>query len=176
MRSRATLLSVTAAALLCGLTACGGSAPAPNGAASQRQQMVDASRSLIACLRQNGYPNAPDPTFDDHGNPSFPPGSEANLPTSVDLAPAACHRQVQRVLSLQRNDNNGGNGGPTAADRRLGRQLAQCLRQHGLTDWPDPNSDGTWTMPPDLQNKNPATASAMQHCNQYLPSGRIYGR
>jgi hypothetical protein len=168
------LAAVGAAVILASAGACGnGSAHAANPASNQRQQAETAWRGLIACLRQNGYPSAPDPVFDNQGGVTFPSGSQGDLPASADQAPAACQRQVQRVSSLPR-DTSG--GAPTAADRRLGLQLARCLRQNGLADWPDPNSDGTWTLPADLQGKSPAFVSAMQQCGRYLPSGRIHGR
>jgi hypothetical protein len=170
MNARAFLSPVIAAALI-GAVACGGNANAQSStnASSQRAHALAAWRTLAVCLRQHGYPNVPDPIIDDRGNATLPANTNpADVPAKGQI-PAACQ---QAAAGLPQSKS--GSSGPTAADRRLGRQLAQCMRQHGVPDWPDPNPDGTWSLPPRLQGKTP-WIGAMQHCQQYLPSGRLYG-
>ena len=170
MNARALLPPVAGLALIAAV-ACGGSASAQSStnASSQRARAVAAWHTLVVCLRQHGYPNVPDAIIDNRGNASIPPNTNpADVPAKNQI-PAACQQAAANLPQT----NSGGNG-PTAEDRRLGRQLAQCMRQHGVPDWPDPNPDGTWSLPVRLQGKTP-WIGPMQHCKQYLPSGRLYG-
>ena len=167
--------------LLAGVVACGGSAHAPSStaASSQRVRTLAAAHTLVQCLRQHGFPNVPDPVLDDAGNVSWPAGTNpADIPTA-DQAPAACLQaagSLQQAIGSESSQSRclGGCGQePSAADRRLGLQLARCMRQNGLPDWPDPNPDGTWTLPSRLQSKAAWAATLRQHCRQYLPSGKL---
>ena len=171
--------------LLAGIVACGGSANAPSStnASSQRARTLAAAHTLVQCLRQHGYPNVPDPVLDDAGNVSWPAGTDpADIPTA-DQAPAACQQaanSLQQAMGSQSSQSScvasdgGACQGPSAEDRRLGLQLARCMRQHGLPDWPDPNPDGTWSLPSRLRQSKAAWAATLrQHCAQYLPSGKL---
>jgi hypothetical protein len=176
MNARALLSPVIGVALI-GAVACGASASAQSStsASSQRARASAAWHTFVVCLRQHGYPNAPDPVFDSGGNAGFPTTTNtADLPGKNQI-PAAC-QQAAASLAQRGSGHSGPPAAdrPSAADRRLGRQLAQCMRLHGVPDWPDPNPDGSWSLPPRLQGKTP-WIGAMQHCKQYLPSGHLYG-
>ncbi|MDQ6918400.1 MAG: hypothetical protein M3Z98_03470 [Candidatus Dormibacteraeota bacterium] len=58
------------------------------------------------------------------------------------------------------------------------RRFAQCLRTHGLPDWPDPDTAGTLHLSPDLLLKNgprqPEFLSTRQACARYNPSGQLH--
>ena len=172
--------------LLAGIIACGGSthAPSSTAASSQRVRTLAAAHALVQCLRQHGFPNVPDPVLDDAGNVSWPAGTNpADIPTA-DQAPAACQnaaKSLQQAMGSQSSKSScmadGGACGPSAEDRRLGLQLARCMRQNGLPDWPDPNPDGTWSLPSRLKQSKAAWAGTLrQHCARYLPSGRLVGQ
>ena len=47
---------------------------------------------------------------------------------------------------------------------------AQCMRQHGYPDWPDPQADGTFQLPASVkaEGKSPRRIAAGQACDQYL--------
>jgi len=170
--------------LLAGIVACGGSANAPSStnASSQRARTLAAAHTLAQCLRQHGFPNVPDPVLDDAGNVSWPAGTNpADIPTA-DQAPAACQqaaKSLQQAMGSQSSQSrcvaaDGGACGPSAEDRRLGLQLARCMRQHGLPDWPDPNPDGTWSLPSRFKQSKAAWAGTLQqHCAKYLPSRKL---
>jgi hypothetical protein len=61
---------------------------------------------------------------------------------------------------------------PQAQFRQL-VQLAQCLRQHGLPNWPDPDPDGAFPLPPSLLHKPPGYAAATGACRRFWPSGGV---
>ena len=48
------------------------------------------------------------------------------------------------------------------------------MRQNGLASWPDPNADGSFSLPPEYQQKTPRLVDAWRnHCARYNPSGHI---
>jgi hypothetical protein len=59
------------------------------------------------------------------------------------------------------------------------RRFAQCMRENGITDWPDPDAQGGWDFPPSLADfkKSPRAqqidAVWRGACAQYTVNGRI---
>ena len=93
-----------------------GSSPSP---AQPDQNLLNFAR----CMRANGVPNFPDPK----------PGGGFSFPASPAPAFAAAKAKCQKLLP------NG--GAPPQFDRQaLGQlhQIAICMRQHGVPDFPDP--------------------------------------
>jgi hypothetical protein len=62
----------------------------------------------------------------------------------------------------------------------MAQRFAQCMRQHGVEDWPDPDSQGDFHFPPSLGD-NLKTSPRWEQIRtawhgpfkQYNPSGRI---
>lgn len=62
----------------------------------------------------------------------------------------------------------------TPAMLRTERLLAACLRQHGLPQWPDPRTDGTFPLsgtPYATMGKSALYLQAMNACRQYVTNG-----
>jgi hypothetical protein len=58
------------------------------------------------------------------------------------------------------------------------RQFAQCMRGHGIQDWPDPDAQGRFHLPSSLQGKSSPRWPQIQAawngpCKRYDPSGSI---
>jgi hypothetical protein len=72
-------------------------------------------------------------------------------------------------------------GGPVTPqnDPAMMRRFAACMRAHGIADWPDPNADGDFPLPPSLASsikggpRLPQVLAARNGCRQYDPSGHI---
>lgn len=64
-------------------------------------------------------------------------------------------------------------GNSSAAASNGEAEFAQCVRQHGVSDMPDPQN-GRFLMPGDVQN-NPNWPSAVQACQHYMPGGQLGG-
>ena len=101
-----------------------GSSPSP---AQFDQNLLNFAR----CMRADGIPNFPDPK----------PGVRFRLPASPAPAFSAAQAKCQKLLP------NGG-AGPQFDPQALVqlRQIAICMRQHGVPDFPDPvqgSHDGT---------------------------------
>jgi hypothetical protein len=58
-------------------------------------------------------------------------------------------------------------------------KFAQCMRAHGLPDWPDPLADGSYRLPSDLQTSSKSgpvwdrIKAGWDACQQFNPSGHI---
>ncbi|MDQ6773677.1 MAG: hypothetical protein M3024_11930 [Candidatus Dormibacteraeota bacterium] len=148
------------------LAACALPGHAARPAASPTPDVAAIVQRLMACIHTHGAPDFPDPTLDPNGNPQWPQGTTK----PPDSAIHAC-QAIYNELPGQAADRP-----PTAADLALARQFAQCMRQNGFPDWPDPNADGTYTLPQDItrEGKSPRLLDAWRnHCARYNPSGHI---
>jgi hypothetical protein len=163
-------MSVAVVAVATAALACGGGPPAahvasagghatPTAAADQRTVTLQ----YTACMRAHGA-NVPDPTFDQQGNPQWPPGTDVKG-SGNQAAAQACHPILQAVSSG--SDPN--HSPPTAAQLAQRTRLAQCMRQHGFPDFPDPDPQtGEFNGSGDLQNR-PGAIAAAQACLQQVP-------
>jgi hypothetical protein len=62
-----------------------------------------------------------------------------------------------------------------AADATAGHpsrdlEFSQCMRAHGVTNFPDPTANGL-QIPAGVLTKSPTSIAAQQACKQYLPNG-----
>ena len=147
--ARAMLAGVLLAAPV--VTACGGHGTGGQASASPSAmsdaQILALGRQLAQCIRDHGVPGLPDPTVD-NGRLVLPDGATANIPDSQgNAAMAACQSIVDRLPPSALGDHGDASRAPlSAADLAKARQLAQCLRTHGLTDFPDPRADGVFDL------------------------------
>jgi hypothetical protein len=130
-RATRLIIAMTAAGLLG--AACGGGSAAPSG--SSPPDTYQAMITYVQCLRTHGAPNWPDPVQGPFGIWVFSSTPSSPLPTgpSVQAAQTAC-RKLQPQQQL------------TAAQRQelLSQALkySDCMREHGVTDFPDPSTAG----------------------------------
>lgn len=143
MRTRTAV--VLATLLAAGLTGCGHAKSSdgvasvtgsggPSASASPSDARTDQQRLLdyAQCMRDNGVTNFPDPQFDGSGHVQLmmPQGVDKSV---VDAAQAKCQQLMP-------------NGGEAAhmdpQQLAQARQYSQCMRDHGVTNFPDPNENG----------------------------------
>jgi hypothetical protein len=167
-------LTALAAALL-GAAACASTPQAPRVAGSTGQAVAAASPSssgltpaqrtrawlgFAACLRSHGA-NVPDPSFDPDGNPQWPVNPKTG---SSQAALVACSSSLQGVSTGRAA------AAPTAAELAALTRFAQCIRQHGFPNYPDPNGQTGGPATKDVPDKtDPAYQAALQACRQLLP-------
>jgi len=126
--------------LLAGLAGCSarsGSSAATGTTGSQDVAAV--VREWVQCIRANGARNLPDPQVDSDGRPHFPAGT----PPPPDRALRACRSIVDRLPPSARGDEEETR---SPADMQLLLSFARCIREHGLTDFPDPKADGVFLL------------------------------
>lgn len=148
-----------------GLIACGG-VPRSGSTVGAPQLW----HGYAQCVRNHGAPEFPDPVVDDQGRASFrDDAARAAAQRAPESAMAACASYLNRLPAEARDD-------APSVDQL--RHFAQCMRDHGLDDWPDPNSNGRFPLPASLTPKSgprwPQVQAAMTGpCRQFNPSGRI---
>jgi len=151
---------LAAGALLagCGTSASAGSAPSSPANGSTPDQETAA---IVACYRAHGDPSFPDPVYD-------PSDGRWHFAVSPGTAPQSTQQACQHLFPSV----NASPPVPQARFQALVR-LAECLRQHGVPNWPDPDPDGSYPLPPALLTKTPAYARAASACQHLWPSGGI---
>lgn len=178
---RAGLMARAALCAVLGLTAaaCGsdggggkvataGSASAqPSGSASpgnsdpdnEQENLLNYSR----CMRENGVPQFPDPVAKGEGfSLSLPEGTDR---TAVEKAEVACKHLLP----------NGGENKPVDPEiAARNRELAKCMRDNGVTNFPDPAADGSLQVQASpgsgLEPGDPIFEAASKKCDM-LPAG-----
>jgi hypothetical protein len=147
-------------AFCAGLAACGsGGSQAPAGPAGASPDTATAA--IVQCYRTHGDPGFPDPVYD-------PGDGRWHFAVSPATAPQNTRQACQHLFPQTAVSPPV----PQAQFREL-LQLAQCLRAHGVPNWPDPNPDGAFPLPPALQRKTPGWVQASSACQRYIPSGGI---
>lgn len=152
---------VIATGLVLLATACGSS-----GSSASQEPSADAQAAALLkygnCMRSHGVTNFPEPNS--QGQPQT--GGPINLSSPQYLA-------AQKACAKY-----GGTGGINAAPSVSPQVLQEllkyvaCMRTHGVPDMPDPNSNGTVSLPVN-GNVNPASPqfqSAQQACQSLMPA------
>jgi hypothetical protein len=117
------------------------------------------------CMRSHGVPSFPDPDAQGRIALQAGPGSALDPGSTVFQAAQQACQSLQPV--------------PSAADIARGRaamlKLAQCMRSHGIADFPDPDAQGRMMLTSrpggDLDPSNPRFAAAQTACQKYAPGG-----
>lgn len=156
---RAALLAVTAGLVLLG-AACGSSSSSFSASASGASSgQATGMLAYAQCVRAHGVPNFPDP-----GANGQEPASTKNLVSDPHFVAAnnACRSLVP-----------GGTSAQFAADTRQYVQFAQCVRAHGVPNFPDPSTDPDGSPVFSLQHSGinvqaPQVRSAALRCQQQL--------
>jgi len=135
----------------------GGGAKAPSTDA--RQQAVQYAQ----CMRDNGVPDFPDPgpdgrfrerSHEQQDDPTFRAATEK----CVALAPGGEHEDF---------------GDPVFVEQM--RAYAQCMRDNGVPNFPDPDADGRLRGAGHEQRNDPKYQAAMDKCRAKLPGGGQHG-
>jgi len=125
-------------AIALGMVTIGALAACGQPTRAQSETPAQIWHELAVCARAHGDPSFPDPTVDAQGQATFPPGTQK--PSAATIA--ACQSIYNRLPASVR-----GGGAPGI---QMGIKFAQCMRAHGMPDWPDPQADGSYRLPPDL--------------------------
>jgi hypothetical protein len=126
-----TLRPLVALAMTAVIGAGGGNAPTENTTTKSAGQPAKAVR-FAECMRSNGVRDFPDPdasgelTIDGVLNGS-----------SLDPSAPAWKHAIAACKDLQPSGFTGG-GKRTPAKQDAALQFAQCIREHGVKDFPDP--------------------------------------
>src|SRR5262245_15600297 len=160
----AATISFTVLATAC---ASGGGNPGASGPNSQGSSGEHAGLVAYArCMRSHGISKFPDPTAG--GGIGLPDGVNPKSPQFL-RADNACKHLMPHGHPLS--------AAQQAKIKAGNLKYATCMRGHGISDFPDPASDGTLQVQAqpgsDLDPSNPRFKAADTACRrfQYLPPG-----
>jgi hypothetical protein len=130
-------------------------------------------RAFSACMRSHGVGNFPDP--DSKGRIKVTSGvSAGGQKTGVDVNSPQFKRAAQACQKLLPNG-----GRPTAAQQAKEQQAAlkyaQCMRSHGVPNFPDPKAGGALTLgsKAGVDTNAPQFKAAAQTCQKLVPGSPI---
>jgi hypothetical protein len=157
------------------LVGCGGGRPHPAAspsAAAGTQQVLAIGRRYAQCVREHGVPNFPDPIVD-NGYLEMPAGGgdQAKRALSQNKAAQDACRPILNELPPSAKRSR---APLSAQDMQDLLRFAQCMRQHGIPQWPDPNPDGSFPLSAAglaSEGKSPRVVAGLQACRQYWDKG-----
>ena len=151
---RASLLAAGMAGVALLAAACGGSSPGPSRGGQHKSAVAYA-----ACMRAHGITNFPDPNSQGGYSVSKPvmntPQFSAAQKACRNLLPAGDQMTASSALSPQQL-------------AQLVR-FAECMRAHGITNFPDPTSKGL-SLGNGVDPRSPQFKAAGQACQSLLPN------
>jgi hypothetical protein len=144
MNDEKGMAPVIAAAVLALLAAACSASPSSTGAGSPGAGDSSSSPSAVAyshCMRSHGVPNYPDPS-----NGQLPKGGAQAFGVSSSVfsaAQSACQNLLPDAGSFQEQASQctlAGDCPPAVVQQMMttDRKFAQCMRSHGVPNWPDP--------------------------------------
>ena len=156
----AAAITAALAGVACLAAACSSpQSPAARSSPDPGTQALAYSR----CMRSHGIKDFPDPKISHNGNGG---GVSMGVGTRGDLNPSnpAFKAASQACRSLQ----PGGGNPPqqTAQEIATDVKFAACMRSHGYPGFPDPDSRGTFNLPPTIDPNSAQFGSAHNTCQK----------
>jgi hypothetical protein len=135
-----------------------GGGPSAANAATGNERAALLWHNLTECLRTHGHPGFRDPVIKSNGDPDF--GAQGALvKRAVPSVSVACRAELAALPAAGRDRT------PTAAELHTMVLFSRCMREHGLSDWPDPHADGTFPLNPRLMRLGKGgTGAQMRRC------------
>lgn len=167
-----TAAAVIAAAVLALLAAaCSGSSASSGGPSNAGGS--PSSRSAVGfsqCMRAHGVPNFPDPT----SNGTIPKG------TAQQFGVSDSRYQTAQTACAHLLPNSGGVSQAVIQRAMNGmRMFAQCMRSHGVSNWPDPTTDRAgypaFYLQGEIDMNAPQIVTRIHACQHLVPTTRVGG-
>jgi hypothetical protein len=155
--------------VLTGLGGCGagGGDPTPSAsaAAMSDEQLLAIGREYAQCARENGL-TVDEPSVED-GRLRVP----LVVPEGQEAAPPAVPAECESILR-RLPEGVLGRAPVSAADVERIERFSQCVREHGIPQWPDPNPDGSIPLTDPSIVKSDLFQNARRAC-QHLYDGEL---
>ncbi|MGH9125127.1 MAG: hypothetical protein ACRDZ8_10435 [Acidimicrobiales bacterium] len=136
-------------------------APA-GGSGSSRATALAQAVAYSQCIRSHGVANFPDPV-------QTPSGGYGYRTAGIDPNSAAFQGALQACKSLPSPWNSTGQQ-LSSAQQQAWLNWAQCVRAHGLPDFPDPTFSGSEVHDSGVGSSSPQLQQAMDGCKSQMPS------
>jgi hypothetical protein len=156
---RTILAGVLIAAIAVGLTACGGAGSTSSDSTQSRATSYARLLAYARCMRSHGMPSYPDP-------------SQGSGGVGITL-PDTSSPQFQSAEQACRSLAPPGQTGAQQAQSVAGElRFSQCMRSHGVPNFPDPPANGNLSVNGSAVGKgSPQFRHAYQSCRSDLGSG-----
>jgi hypothetical protein len=120
-------------------------------------------------MRSHGVPNFPDPTSNGTLNVNFQTGGKGGSPGSSGI-----NRNSSQYISADQDCRHLLPGGvPTPAQNQLalvkGLKFAQCMRSHGIPNFPDPTAANAVHLGAGVDPGSPQFQNAQKICQNLVP-------
>lgn len=149
-------------------TGCAPPVASAPSASPRPNELLAIYQELARCFRANGMPDLPDPILDPRtGEVALPDGAGGDKYEPTQAQQDACRSIIDKLPARH--------GAPkyTAEEIAKLREFARCMRANGLQAWPDPDADGAFPLPRELDKGGKAAfGKQMQACDQHLPNGK----
>jgi hypothetical protein len=93
-------------------------------------------------------------------------------------SPMRAIRTITWLLALMlalaacgKGGDDGANTNPAADGQEAGKRYAQCMRDNGVSDFPDPDPDGEFRGAGHEQQNDPTFQAALEKCRDLAPGG-----
>jgi len=133
-------VAVVVAAAVAVLVHLSGGGGGPADAAAESTRTAALWHDVAECLRTHGHPEIQDPSIHANGDPDFGTQGATVKRAIAATATAACRPQIAELPSAEHSRL------PTTAELHQLVLFARCVREHGLSDWPDPGADGMFPL------------------------------
>ncbi|HEX6548726.1 MAG TPA: hypothetical protein VF134_08305 [Candidatus Dormibacteraeota bacterium] len=159
-----TVLITTALLVLAGCSPALPGQKAANGSKSDPRAMAV---RFSQCMREHGITDFPDPSSDGNIQIQADPGYHPDMDPD-----SAAWQAAQQACSKYMPGGGPGTGKPDPQQQQKALRFAQCMREHGITDFPDPGSGGGISIQAgqssDLDPNSPQFQAAQRACQSIL--------
>ncbi|WP_204300415.1 hypothetical protein [Actinoplanes campanulatus] len=167
------LTSCVAAALMVALAGCSGVNGSPGTDPSSYvptisdEELLTLGRAAVRCLRENGVADMPDPYVEDNRlkvpDDEMDAAEEKAGEQTWNAAEEACRETIEKIPEGALAKEGGGDPEPPGPeDVEALRKLAQCYRENGVPEWPDPDAEGRFPIKgTSLEDEKPEPGSRL---------------
>lgn len=118
---------------------------------------------FASCMRSHGVPNYPDPTVGANG--------QENSGDLKGISINSSKFQAARQDCKQYEPTSNGGSGQQAPSSATQLKFAECMRKHGVTNFPDPSSNGETVIGAGIDVRSPTYQAAARTCKGLLQGG-----
>jgi hypothetical protein len=165
LRRAAALACLTLVAAACSSSASSGTGAGPGGGSARHSELA-----FSRCMRAHGITAFPDPNSQG--------GIDLNAGAGTGLDPKSSQfKAAWRACRPLLPPHRAMSPAQQAEARAQALRYARCMRAHGISDFPDPNSQGGIAVQPkpggDLDPNNPQFQAADKACKSLMPGGPV---
>lgn len=145
------------------LAACSSSGTTSASGDSSTSTAYQKALAYAQCIRAHGIPDYPDP----NSKGQFIVQNGSALPSVSAAVANAAAKACQKLLPPSMAQ------GPSKASPGSNNQalkFSECMRSHGEPNFPDPASNGSFTLPPGMNAESPQFQNAEKACQSLMPN------